>query len=122
MAVHRDECVTLQQTRFVGWPIWFDRDDEEPIFLSEAPRERLAQPDRLHADAEISTTNPAVGPQAFSHLLGGFHRKRTGEAAPEVPAVDTDDAALGVDQRASREARQQLRGPLGPPLDFPPPP
>src|SRR5229473_2817085 len=91
--------VALQQASLLGRPAGLDRDDQQPAFLRKLVRQGLAEPDGLSAQAQIGSSDPTVGPQAFGNALGGFDRDRAADAASEVPAIDADDAALGVDKR-----------------------
>src|SRR6266851_658471 len=99
IAVDGHDRVPLQQASLLGRPAGLDRDNQEPAFLPKLLRQGLAEPDRLSAQAEIASSDPAVGAQAFGNSLGGLDWECAADAASEVPAIDADDAALGVDKR-----------------------
>src|SRR3989442_13173458 len=98
----------MNQSRLVSGAIGFGRDHQQPAFLPKLTRQVLAQPDGLGAYPEIGAADPTVRSKAFRDLLGGLHRQRAADAAPEVPAIDADNATLGVDERAAGEPGQQL--------------
>src|SRR5438876_278758 len=96
--------------------------EQPPTLLSQLLCQPLAQPDRLGAETEIGAPDPAVSPQALGHPLGGLQRNRAADTAAEVPAIDADDAAVGVDKWAAGKPRQQLGGHLDEAFDLPAPP
>src|SRR5438552_15402931 len=105
VAVNGHDRVALQESGRLGRTTAFDRHDQQRTLLSELLCQGLAEPDGLGAESEVGAPDPAVSPQALGHPVGGFQRNRAADTAAEVPAIDADDAAVGVDKWAAGNPR-----------------
>src|SRR5438552_3238578 len=94
VAINGHDRVALQEAGLLGRTTRFDRDDQQPTLLSQLLCQPLVQPDGLSAESEIGAPDPAVSPQALGHPVGGLQRNGAADTAAEVPAIDTDHAAL----------------------------
>src|SRR5207253_10416937 len=101
VAVDSHDGIALQESSLISRTTPLHRDDEEPTLLPKLVRQGVAEPDGLGAHAEIGAADTTVGAQAFGDPLGGVHGERAADAAPKVPAVDTDHPALRIDERTA---------------------
>ena len=106
LAVELDDDVVLLEARLLGRAVGLDRRDDGALVRLDAELLAHALGDVLHDDAQAAADDLALFPELGDDLLG--HVGGDGEADADVPAgrredvaVDADDLAPHVDQRAA---------------------